>query len=247
MRSRQKTLLLVVLFGVLTAGVVQTQSRRPMVPADILRLANVGDAQISPNGDWVVYTVATTEGDQTVSTLWLVRAGERLSANPPTSRQPEQRRNWDLPRNPARPLLPQGWSALNPRWAPDGKSIAFLSTHDGQHGIWVSGPERRMPRFIATVRETNFFIPYAGESLVWSPDSKMIAYVSASEEPDSPDSASRNNDPRVIDRIQYKSRTSFSDDLRTHVWLTDVDLPQPRQLTSGPSYDHALSFSPRGD
>jgi dipeptidyl aminopeptidase/acylaminoacyl peptidase len=35
--------------------------------------------------------------------------------------------------------------------------------------------------------------------------------------------------------------------LRTHVWIADVDSPQPRQLTNGQAYDHALSFSPRGD
>ena len=241
---------IVVLSAVLASllpAMVQAQPHRPMSPADILRVATVSDPQISPNGDWVVYTVSTTEGEQTVSTLWLVRSGERLSAIPPTSRQPEQRRNWELPRNPARPLLPAGWSAANPRWSPDGKSIAFLSTHDGQHGIWVSGPERRLPRFVAAVRETNFFITYAGESLAWSPDSKMIAYVSASEEADSLDGSSKNEDPRVIDRIQYKSRTSFSDRLRTHVWLTDVDQPQPRLLTSGPFYDHAVRFSPTGD
>ena len=248
MNSKRNLLAAVLLISLLPfAG--WAQPRRPMAPADILRIANVGDAQISPNGDWVVYTVSTTEGDQTVSTLWLVRAGERLSNVPPTSRQPEQRRNWDLPRIPARPLLPQGWNATNPRWSPDGKSIAFLSTHDGPHGIWVSGPDRRIPRFVAAVRETNFFITYAGEAFAWSPDSRMIAYVSASEEADrdSLDGSSKNDDPRVIDRIQYKSRTSFSDRLRTHVWLTDVDQPQPRQLTSGSFYDHALSFSPGGD
>lgn len=251
MNQIRTVLAIIVVLSALLASLfpemVQAQSRRSMSAADILRVATVSDPQISPNGDWVAYTVSTTEGEQTVSTLWLVRFGERLSAIPPTSRQPEQRRNWEPSRNPARPLLPAGWSAANPRWSPDGKSIAFLSTHDGQHGIWVSGPERRIPRFVAVVRETNFFITYAGESLAWSPDSKMVAYVSASEEADSLDSSSRNDDPRVIDRSQYKSRTSFSDRLRTHVWLTDVDQPQPRQLTSGPFYDHALSFSPKGD
>jgi dipeptidyl aminopeptidase/acylaminoacyl peptidase len=231
-------------------NLVRAQTRRPMSPADILRVANVSDAQISPNGDWVVYTVSTIEREQALSILWLIRSGERPSENPPTSRQPEQRRNWDMPRNPARPLLPAGWSAANPRWSPDGKSIAFLATHGGQQGIWVSGPDGRIPRLVAAVRETNFFITYAGESFAWSPDSKMIAYISASEEPDDRDSLSRSrsdDDPRVVDRIQYKSRTSLSDNLRTHVWLTDVDEPQPRQLTSGLFYDHALSFSPRGD
>jgi dipeptidyl aminopeptidase/acylaminoacyl peptidase len=240
------------LLASLLPEMVQAQPRRAttsMTPADILRVATVSDPQISPNGDWFVYTVSTTEGEQTVSTLWLVRSGERLSGIPPTSRQPEQRRNWELPRNPGRPLLPAGWTAANPRWSPDGRSIAFLATHDGQHGIWVSGPERRIPRFVAAVRETNFFITYAGESLAWSPDSKSIAYISASEEVDrdSLDGAAKNDDPRVIDRLQYKSRTSFTDRLRTHVWLTEVEQPQPRQLTSGPFYDHALSFSPKGD
>jgi dipeptidyl aminopeptidase/acylaminoacyl peptidase len=252
MNPTRKVLVSALLLSVLVASIpaaVPAQPRRPMAPADILRVATVSDAQISPNGEWVVYTVSTTEGDQGVSTLWLVRSGERLSAIPPTGRQPDQRRNWEPPRNSARPLLPAGWSAANPRWSPDGKSVAFLSTHEGQHGIWVAGPDRRIPRFVAAVRETNFFITYAGESFAWSPDSKMIAYVSASEEPDreSSDGLNKNDDPRVIDRIQYKSRTSFSDRLRTHVWLTEVDQPQPRQLTSGPFYDHALSFSPTGD
>jgi dipeptidyl aminopeptidase/acylaminoacyl peptidase len=247
MNSKRKLFAAVLLISLLPfAG--WAQSRRLMTPADILRVSTISDPQISPNGDWVVYTVSSTESDQTVSTLWLVR-GERISAYPPTSRQPEQRRNWELLQNRARPLLPTGWGGANPRWSPDGKSIAFLSTHEGQHGIWVSGPERRIPRFVAAVRDTNFFITYAGESLVWSPDSKSIAYISASEEfdRDSTDSANKSDDPRVIDRIQYKSRTSLSDRLRTHVWLTDVDQPQPRQLTSGPFYDHALSFSPKGD
>lgn len=253
MNPIRKVLVSALLFSVLVASIwpaaVRAQPRRLMTPADILRVATISDPQISPNGDWVVYTVSSTEGDQTVSTLWLVRTGERLSNVPPTSRQPEQRRNWELLRNPPRQLLPPGWSGANPRWSPDGRTIAFLSTHEGQRGIWVTGFDRRIPRFVAAVRDTNFFITYAGESMAWSPDSKSIAYISAIEEfdRDSVDSTGKNDDPRVIDRIQYKSRTSFSDRLRTHVWLTEVGQPQPRQLTSGPFYDHALSFSPKGD
>jgi dipeptidyl aminopeptidase/acylaminoacyl peptidase len=226
-----------------------SQSRRPLAPADILRISNVSDAQISPNGDWTIYSVATIEADQTVSTLWLVRSGDRPGNVPPTSRQTEPRRNWELPRIPGRPLLPPNWTGSNPRWSPDGRSIAFLSTHEGVHGIWIASVERRIPRLLATIQDTNFFITYAGEPFTWSADSRMLAYVTASEEPDrdAVDGSNSGVDPRVIDRIQYKARTSFSDRLRTHIWLTDVDQPQPRQLTSGPFYDHALSFSPGGD
>ena len=229
------------------AGAVQAQpARRVMAPADILRIANVGDPQISPDGERVVYTVTTVDGNTNVTTLWVVRIDN--SSDPPTSRQPEQRRDRNLPTPPANLLLPSGWHATNPRWSPDGKRIAFLATVDNRRGIFVVSIDGSRPRFVAGIQETNFFITYAGESLVWSPDSKSIAYISASVEPAfDKHYGDSQTDPLVIDRIQYKSRTSFSDNLRTHVWITDVDEPAPRQLTTGLAYDHALSFSPRGD
>jgi len=210
-----------------------------MTPPDILRLANVSDAQIAPHAQLVVYTVSSVEADKNASTLWLVRLGGDRS-------------------NP-RPLLPPGWNASNPRWSPDGNSIAFLSSHDEQDGLWVVKVDKpEQPRFIAPIQSTNFFITYAGEPFAWSPDGRRIAYISAKAEAPEPPVTPRRpgeprsnepgpNDPRVIDRLQYKSRTSFSDNLRTHVWLVDVDRPLPQQLTSGAFYDHAVSFSPRGD
>ena len=229
------------------AGAVQAQStRRVMAAADILRIANVGDPQISPDGERVVYTVTTVDRNANVTTLWIVRVDN--SSDTPTSRQPEQRRDRNTQTFPASPLLPPGWQATNPRWSPDGKRIAFLATIDNRHGIWVVSIDGSRPRFVAGISETNFFITYAGEPFAWSPDSKSIAYISASVDPAfDKHYGDSQTDPMVIDRIQYKSRTAFSDNLRTHIWIVDVDDPTPRQLTTGPFYDHALSFSPRGD
>ena len=236
---------------ILSLAVAATaQSRRPMspmAPADILRIASVADAQIAPNGEWVAYTVSTIQGEETRSTLWLVRAGGDQPRPPtanPSSQSPDRR---DF-RSNSTPLLASTWNASNPRWSPDSKSIAFLANHEGQNGIWIVTLDNRQPRFIAPVQETNFFITYAGESIAWSPDSKQIAYISASEDqPEGSGPEGKGDDPRVIDRIQYKSRTSFSDRLRTHVWITTVENPEPRQLTSGLFYDHALTFSPNGN
>jgi dipeptidyl aminopeptidase/acylaminoacyl peptidase len=226
------------------------QTRKPMVPSDILRIAAVSDAQISPNGQWIIYTVSSTEGDRSRSTLWLARVGlETLEA--PTSVAPQTRQpdhDWREIDRPPSLLLPSSWTASTPRWSPDSSRIAFVSNHDDQNGIWVVNVAKPEPRFVAAVQSTNFFIPYAGESLAWSPDSKRIAYISASEQPsEGTASAGKPEDPRVIDRIQYKSRTSFSDNRRTHVWIVEVDKPEPRQLTSGAFYDHAITFDPRGD
>lgn len=223
------------------------QSRRAMTPADILRVAVVSDAQISPNGEWIVYTVSATESDATRPTLWLARVTPDQDRNPPTSRpapttrESDQVRDWpDVRRQPI-PLLPANWNGSTPRWSPDSSQIAFLTAHEGQSGIWQTDVSKPMPKFVAEVESTNFFITYAGETFAWSPDSKRIAYISASEER-SEENPAKSGDPRVIDRIQYKSRTSFSDNRRTHVWIVDLDKPEPRQLTSGPFYDHAISF-----
>lgn len=223
--STFSSLVLIVFLSALSVA----QQRRAMTPPDILRVSNVTDAQIAPHGQLVVYTVSsTTDDDKNVSTLFLVRLGGELRPSP-------------------RPLLPSGWNASNPRWSPDGTAIAFLSNRgEDQDGLWVVKVDKPdQPRFIAPIQSTNFFITYAGEPFAWSPDGRRIAYISAKEE--APLIEPRRNDPRVIDRLQYKSRTSFSDNRRSHVWLVEVERPQPQQLTSGPFYDHAVTFSPRGD
>src|SRR6185369_3024692 len=154
------------------------QPRLPMKPADIVKVANVTDAQISPNGQWVAYTVSSVDEDKNVSALWLARVDDS---------------------SPRRPLLPSGWNASTPRWSPDSNSIAFLSMHDDQDGLWVVKLDKPEPRLLAPITATNFFITYAGEPFSWSPDSRRIAYISAKAE------TQESTDPRVIDRIQYKS------------------------------------------
>jgi len=49
-----------VLWSVLSVSSV-AQPRHAMIPSDILRVANVTDAQIAPNGQWVVYTVSAVD------------------------------------------------------------------------------------------------------------------------------------------------------------------------------------------
>ncbi|MGA9994041.1 MAG: S9 family peptidase [Pyrinomonadaceae bacterium] len=214
-----------------------------MTSADTLRVASVSDAQISPDGRWVVYNVSTTEGDSTRSTLWLARAVATTTLGNEKQVEPLF-------------LEPTCMNASNARWSPDSRRIAFFgSLSGGGTGIEVVSLDYRHPRLVARLEGTNFFITYAGESLAWSPDGKRLAFINASEDDSNPAITGltrTNEDPRVIDRIQYKSRTSFSDNKRTHVWFVDVSADAvetfaPQQLTTGPYYDHAISWSPRGN
>src|SRR4051812_39595988 len=125
-------------FTLLWANASSAQDeRRGMTPADTLRIVGVADAQISPFGDWVAYTVSTNEGDRTQSTLWLARTG------------PDFTRPSDLGRGP-QPLLPAGWNASTARWSPDGRRLAFLGTREKERGIWVVSLTDRQPRLVAS-------------------------------------------------------------------------------------------------
>src|SRR5687767_696542 len=66
------------------------QSRGPMRPSDIVRVANVTDAQISPNGQYVAYTVFSVADDKTVSTIWIARLLPEIQQIQPTA-QPTPR------------------------------------------------------------------------------------------------------------------------------------------------------------
>jgi dipeptidyl aminopeptidase/acylaminoacyl peptidase len=232
----------------LSAFSVAAQQQRGMTPADTLRVASVGEAQVAPDGSAVCYTLSTIDGNAARSALWCAQLlDERVAVPPRPVPTPQQ-------------VLSGEWNVSRPRWSPDGRRLAFFAARGEQTGIWVMSPRvaSQPPRFVVAVRSTNFHLPYAGESFVWSPDSRRIAYVHATEEPNNVagaplpstgDERARRDDPRIVDRIQYKSRTAFSDTLRTHVWLADVDEPAtpPRQLTSGQYYDHALTWNPRGE
>jgi dipeptidyl aminopeptidase/acylaminoacyl peptidase len=208
------------------ALIASAQTKRPMQPEDILRINTVADAQISPDGRRVAYIVTTVENFENKTRLWLASTEEKTAG-------------------PAL-LLDKEWLASSPRWSPDSKRIAFSASRDGKNGIWTVSLEDRSPRFVVAVKSASFYIAYAGESFAWSPDGKRIAFVNAVEEPDTTQDE-KNKDPIVVNRVQYKTRTGFSDHLRIHVFVVDADGQNLKQLTNGRFYDHAITWNPNGE
>src|SRR5947209_3060141 len=95
-------------------------ARRPIKLDDLDRFHDVASPELSPDGKWVAYTVASIdkEGDKRDTDVWMV--------------------SWDGTQTVQLTSSPEAESA--PRWSPDGKYISFTSSRPGKakgNQVWV--------------------------------------------------------------------------------------------------------------
>ena len=214
------------------SGPAAAQSAPPSAPqaralrsGDIYRLRDVGAGRISPDGQWIGYTVTTTDSatDKSDSDVWMV--------------------HWDGTRTIRMAGSPEGES--NPRWSPDNRYLSFVSGRYESKGgqIWLldraGGEAVRLTELKGGVSEYE-----------WSPDGKRIAVVSHDPDPDDAKAEAvrtRNPKPIVIDRYAFKrDGDGYLDRRRDHVWIVDVGTRKAVQLTTGDFDDRSPRWSPDG-
>jgi dipeptidyl aminopeptidase/acylaminoacyl peptidase len=200
------------------------QERTGLQLADFYKLQSVGDVQLSPSGADLAYSViSNTRPGRPTSSTWLrdMKTGEVVQ-------------------------LEDGSS---PQWSPDGQWIAYFGRTEEGAGLIVATRRGEAARLIAPVSTTNHPLPSSGQSIAWSPDSRSIAFVSATP---GPESEHADGDPMVITRYLFKPTaaeglTRFNDNKRVHIFVADVAGRRVRQLTSGAFYEHSIDWSPKGD
>jgi dipeptidyl aminopeptidase/acylaminoacyl peptidase len=142
-------------------------------------------------------------------------------------------------------------------WSPDSKKIAFLSAPEAASeptaptaNNAASAPPNGIPPQLQrplTREEIDRLAPEIRIAILKAQGQPLTQQSNSSIAPPANVSSTPFADPHVITRLQYKSRTSFSDNLPSHIFVIDLDARQPRQLTNGAHYNHSINWSPRGD
>jgi hypothetical protein len=121
-------------------------------------------------------------------------------------------------------------------WAPDSKRVAYIAGK----AIWVQDLASGKRVQVCKYDHPNSFLSKEGEVLAWSPDGTRLAFAGTV------DPAPARGDPVVVDRIQYKTRTSLSDNRRTHIYVVAATGGTPRAVTSGRFDEHSIDWGGNG-
>ena len=210
---------------------------RPMTIEDVVTAVRVGDPQLSPDGKWVAFVRTATD----------LAAGKRNADV------------WLVPSDgsaPPRALTRHEKTDNTPRFSPDGKTLAFISTRSGTAQVWLldlaGGEPRKLTDLAAGVQDP----------LVFSPDGKKLAFVSdvypgcADEACNKKKREEAEKDPvkvHHLTRLLYRHWDEWREDVRHHVFVLDVASGAAADVTPGdfdspPSQyeDGAIAFSPDG-
>src|ERR1700733_6327306 len=160
-----------VLLG-LAASMV-AQAKHPFTFEDMLKLNRVGEPQVSPDGKWVIFSVVDVDLEANTKTphIWIVP----LTVDKEKSGLPHVSPNLTDAGATERVLLPDQ-DGDRPRWAPDGKRFAFLSTKENGSQVWVAEFDAAAGKVTRAWKLTSIATEASGE--LWSPDGENILFTS---------------------------------------------------------------------
>jgi len=196
---------------------------KPWTPDDLWRLKRVGDPQLSPDGKWIAYVVSVTdiEDNSSNSDIWIIPSNGGEPKRMTTSEKGDS----------------------NPRWSPDGKTIAFLSSRDEGRQIYLlpvgGGEAKRLTEFPGGVGD-----------MIWTPCGKSLIFTGRTYT-DCPDldcvkkrdeeEEEKKVSAMVHEHLLYRHWSTYEDGKAQHLFRISIDGGCPVDLTPDLEHD-ALTY-----
>ena len=199
----------------------QSPAKRALRPGDVYLLKNLSDAQISPDGKWVAFSLSSvdTAKDRSNSDIWMVSWDGQQTVQLTNSEEGEN----------------------TPRWSLDGKYISFLSARNGEKAtqIWLMDTRGGEAKKLTSLKGDL-------DEYIWSPDGKKIA-MSIKDQDFSDTAKTKTRTPFVMDRYHFKQDIEgYVGNRYTHLYVYDIGTKKTDTLTKGNFDEGSPSWSPDG-
>ncbi len=202
---------------------------RRWTPETLLDLRFVSDTQISPDGRTVAFVYSWIE--EFTHSDGVCRPGYRSAIHtvPVEGGTPHRKTYATTGRDAA------------PRWSPDGRKLAFLSTRDGAiFQLFLLDLDRGGE----AQQLTN--LAYGVAEVHWRHDSQALVFISRGDKNKEHKRVEKLRDEKIIERLPFKfDGVGYLQPEYANLWMVELGQP-PRQL-SAEEYDHSdPMWSPDG-
>src|SRR5258708_5598905 len=208
-----------------------SDGKRRLPPSDIYRMKTNSDCQVSPEGNWIAYTLSGVDSakDKTISHIWMSSWDGQSQLQITNGKEGDE----------------------SPRWSPDGKYLSFLSDRSGDEDKDDDTKSHETGKFWLLDRrggEALKLLEVKGklQEYAWSPDAKKIVFVI--KDPNYADTAkSKTRKPFVMDKYHFKQDVEgYLEGRNTHLYLYDLASKKWDTLTRGKYEETSPAWSPDG-